>query len=88
LRIPEIGSDICLLNHKENEALVVLYVDDLLISAEDDRPSSKNSESDMSSRRSVRSIDSWALTSYATERQGPSSFGRKLIPNHASPQLY
>lgn len=36
LGFDEFGSDMCLFKHKENEALVVLYVDDLLISTEND----------------------------------------------------
>src|ERR1700735_3308103 len=36
LGFEEFGSDMCLFKHKENGALVVLYVDDLLISAKDD----------------------------------------------------
>jgi len=36
LGFEQYGSDMCLFKHKENRALVVLYVDDLLISAEDD----------------------------------------------------
>jgi hypothetical protein len=36
LGFDEFGSDMCLSKHKENEALVVLYVDDLLISTEND----------------------------------------------------
>jgi len=36
LGLEQYGSDMCLFKHKENRALVVLYVDDLLISAEDD----------------------------------------------------
>ena len=91
----------CLFKHKENRALVVLYVDDLLVFAEDDTIIEAIAK-ELGERYELKEVGEvkrflgfGVIRDYGTERQGPSFFRgkptlRPCLPSSAmkiSPRL-